>query len=54
MLADRGWFAPAYRLGVDSCDALDNFIARAAYLRELLDHYGAPGFPAAYNQIQAR
>lgn len=43
-----------YHLGANSYDAHDNIIAGAAYLRELLDRYGAPGFLAAYNAGPAR
>lgn len=38
-----------YRLGADPFNAHDNIIAGAAYLRELHDRYGIPGFLAAYN-----
>lgn len=38
-----------YDLGADPYDAHDNILAGAAYLRELYDRYGAPGFLAAYN-----
>ncbi len=38
-----------YGLGVDPFDPHDNIIAGAAYLRELHDRYGSPGFLAAYN-----
>jgi len=38
-----------YHLGGDPYDPHDNILAGAAYLRELHDHYGAPGFLAAYN-----
>lgn len=38
-----------YRLGADPYDPHDNIIAGAAYLRELHDRYGIPGFLAAYN-----
>ena len=38
-----------YRLGANPYDAHDNIIAGAAYLRELHDRYGIPGFLAAYN-----
>jgi hypothetical protein len=38
-----------YGLGADPYDAHDNILAGAAYLRELLDRYGSPGFLAAYN-----
>jgi soluble lytic murein transglycosylase-like protein len=36
-------------LGADPFDPGDNILAGAAYLRELRDRYGAPGFLAAYN-----
>lgn len=38
-----------FGLGDDPYDPHDNILAGAAYLRELLDRYGAPGFLAAYN-----
>jgi soluble lytic murein transglycosylase-like protein len=38
-----------YGLGADPYDPHDNILAGAAYLRELHDHYGEPGFLAAYN-----
>jgi soluble lytic murein transglycosylase-like protein len=43
-----------YTLGADPYDAHDNILAGAAYLRELHDRYGAPGFLAAYNAGPAR
>jgi hypothetical protein len=43
-----------YGLGVDPFDPHDNIIAGAAYLRELHDRYGSPGFLAAYNAGPAR
>jgi len=43
-----------YGLGADPYNAHDNIIAGAAYLRELHDRYGAPGFLAAYNAGPAR
>jgi soluble lytic murein transglycosylase-like protein len=43
-----------YRLGADPYDAHDNIIAGVAYLRELHDRYGIPGFLAAYNAGPAR
>ena len=43
-----------YGLGPDPYDAHDNIMAGAAYLRELHDRYGAPGFLAAYNAGPAR
>jgi Transglycosylase SLT domain len=36
-------------LGADPYDPRDNILAGAAYIRELHDRYGAPGFLAAYN-----
>jgi SLT domain-containing protein len=38
-----------YGLGRDPFDPRDNIIAGTAYLREMYDRYGAPGFLAAYN-----
>jgi len=38
-----------YGLGLDIFDPRDNVLAGTAYLRELYDLYGAPGFLAAYN-----
>jgi len=38
-----------YGLGADPYDPRDNVLAGAAYIRELYDRYGAPGFLAAYN-----
>jgi hypothetical protein len=38
-----------YGLGADPYDSRDNILAGAAYIRELHDRYGAPGFLAAYN-----
>lgn len=43
-----------YGLGADPYDAHDNIMAGAAYLRELYDRYGIPGFLAAYNAGPAR
>ena len=36
-------------LGLDAFDPHDNIIAGTAYIRELYDIYGSPGFLAAYN-----
>lgn len=36
-------------LGPDPFDVHDNIVAGAAYLRAMLDRFGAPGFLAAYN-----
>jgi hypothetical protein len=38
-----------YDLGLDPFDPHDNILAGAAYMREMLDRYGSPGFLAAYN-----
>jgi hypothetical protein len=38
-----------YALGANPYDPRDNILAGAAYLREMLDRYGASGFLAAYN-----
>jgi hypothetical protein len=38
-----------YGLGADPYNVRDNILAGAAYIRELSDRYGTPGFLAAYN-----
>ncbi|WP_245436338.1 lytic transglycosylase domain-containing protein [Mesorhizobium tamadayense] len=38
-----------YLLGGDPYDPHDNIIAGSAYIRELIDRYGSPGWIAAYN-----
>jgi SLT domain-containing protein len=38
-----------YPLGSDPFEPHDNIMAGAAYIREMYDRYGAPGFLAAYN-----
>jgi hypothetical protein len=38
-----------YGLGRDTFDPHDNILAGAAFLREMHDRYGSPGFLAAYN-----
>jgi ParB/RepB/Spo0J family partition protein len=38
-----------YRLGTDPFDPHDNIFAGTAYLREMYDQFGSPGFLAAYN-----
>ncbi|TPW27782.1 lytic transglycosylase domain-containing protein [Pararhizobium mangrovi] len=43
-----------YRLGTDPFDPRDNILAGAAYLREMHDRFGSPGFLAAYNAGPAR
>ena len=43
-----------YHLGDDPYDPHDNIMAGVAYLRDLRDRYGNPGFLAAYNAGPAR
>lgn len=43
-----------YQLGNDPYDPHDNILAGAAYLRELHDRYGSPGFLVTYNAGPAR
>ncbi|WP_441774132.1 lytic transglycosylase domain-containing protein [Labrys sp. KB_33_2] len=43
-----------HRLGPNPFDPRDNILAGAAYLRDLYDRYGSPGFLAAYNAGPAR
>src|SRR5271154_6170003 len=38
-----------YRLSGDPYDPHDNILAGAAYMREMYEMYGSPGFLAAYN-----
>lgn len=38
-----------YGLGSDPFDPRDNILAGTAYLREMYDRFGSPGFLAAYN-----
>lgn len=38
-----------YGLGTDPYEPRDNILAGAAYLREMHDRFGSPGFLAAYN-----
>ena len=44
----------AHGLGSDPFDPRDNILAGAAYLREMYDRFGSPGFLAAYNAGPAR
>ncbi len=41
-------------LGADVFDPRDNILAGTAYLREMYDRFGSPGFLAAYNAGSAR
>ena len=43
-----------YALGGDPFEPRDNIMAGAAYIREMADRYGAPGFLAAYNAGPSR
>lgn len=43
-----------YQFGGNPYDPRDNILAGTAYLRELYDLYGAPGFLAAYNAGPSR
>ncbi len=43
-----------YGLGDDPFEPRANILAGAAYLRQMHDRYGAPGFLAAYNAGPAR
>jgi len=43
-----------WSLGPDPFDPRDNILAGTAYLRELHDRFGSPGFLAAYNAGPAR
>ena len=49
MLATWTELRTRYRLGADPYQPRDNILAGAAYLAELHDLYGFPGFLAAYN-----
>ena len=44
----------AHRLGDDPFDPRDNILAGAAYMRQMFDRFGSPGFLAAYNAGPAR
>lgn len=43
-----------HRLGADVFEPRDNILAGAAYLREMYDRFGSPGFLEAYNAGPAR
>lgn len=43
-----------YGFGSDAYNPRDNILAGAAYLREMYDRYGSPGFLAAYNAGPSR
>ncbi|KAB8124333.1 murein transglycosylase [Komagataeibacter medellinensis] len=43
-----------YGLGSDAFDPHDNILAGTAYIREMYDIYGSPGFLAAYNSGPGR
>ncbi|MEI6986353.1 MAG: lytic transglycosylase domain-containing protein [Rhodospirillaceae bacterium] len=49
MPATWAYLRDAYKLGNDPFDPHDNIMAGTAYLREMYDQYGTPGFLAAYN-----
>lgn len=49
MPATWAYLRARYNLGRDPYDPRDNILAGAAYLRELHDRYGSPGFLIAYN-----
>jgi soluble lytic murein transglycosylase-like protein len=49
MPATYGELRVRYGLGTDPYDPGDNILAGAAYLREMHDRFGTPGFLAAYN-----
>lgn len=44
----------AHRLGDDPFDPRDNILAGSAYMRQMYDRFGSPGFLAAYNAGPAR
>ena len=54
MPATWGYLSGRHALGSDPYDPRANILAGAAYLREMHDRYGAPGFLAAYNAGPAR
>lgn len=54
MPATWAYLSGRHALGSDPYNPRANILAGAAYLRELHDRYGAPGFLAAYNAGPAR
>jgi len=54
MPATWSYLSGRHALGTDPYEPRANILAGAAYLRELHDRYGAPGFLAAYNAGPAR
>src|SRR5207248_856688 len=43
------WLRARHRLGDDPYDPHNSILAGTAYIREMYDRFGAPGFLAAYN-----
>lgn len=43
-----------HRLGVDMFDPRDNILAATAYMRDMRDRFGSPGFLAAYHAGSTR
>ncbi len=54
MPATYGDLQAQYGLGEDPYDPRDNIMAGTAYIRQMYDKYGSPGFLAAYNAGPAR
>ncbi len=54
MPATYGDLQAQYDLGGDPYDPRDNIMAGTAYIRQMYDKYGSPGFLAAYNAGPAR
>lgn len=54
MPATYGDLQAQYGLGGDPFDPHDNIMAGTAYIRQMYDRYGSPGFLAAYNAGPAR
>ncbi|MEI8393699.1 MAG: transglycosylase SLT domain-containing protein [Rhodospirillaceae bacterium] len=49
MPATWAYLRDTYHLGNDPFEPHDNIMAGTAYIREMFDQYGSPGFLAAYN-----